>query len=41
MKSIMIRTLSNGKEIHINPLTYGRAKLCIGTQGSLWYDDEW
>lgn len=32
---------SNGREAVIVPLTYGRARIVIGEQGSTFYDDGW
>lgn len=37
------RSLTNGKTIQVIPLTYGRARLCVGTdpEASGLYDDAW
>lgn len=31
--------LTDGRQVDVLPLTYGRARLCIGPRGSLAYDD--
>lgn len=33
--------LNDGRVIHINPLTFGRARLSIGRKDQQWYDDSW
>jgi hypothetical protein len=35
------RTLPDGRVVHINPLTYGRARLSVGPADEMFYDDEW
>lgn len=35
------RALQNGRTIQVIPLTYGRARLCIGPTDSKIYDDVW
>lgn len=35
------RALPNGRELVVYPLTYGRARLVIGEQGSDFHDDAW
>lgn len=35
------KELPNGRVIHINPLTFGRARLSIGLQGEFSYEDEY
>lgn len=37
----MTRQLGDGRELVIVPLTYGRARLCVGQAGSQVFDDEW
>jgi len=33
--------LPDGRVVEVIPLTFGRARLCIGPKGSLGYDDAW
>lgn len=35
------RALPGGRVAHVNLLTFGRARLCVGPAGSLWYEDGW
>ena len=35
------RALSDGREAVVIPLTFGRARICVGPQGAFWFDDNW
>jgi hypothetical protein len=35
------RDLGDGREATIVPLTFGRARICIGPKGGPTYDDGW
>ena len=35
------RVLPDGRALTLMQLTYGRARLVIGPDGSPWYDDGW
>ena len=35
------RQLSDGREIVVMPLTYGRARIAIGPAGADYFDDAW
>ena len=35
------RLLPDGRRLTVTPLTYGRARLHVGPDGALYYDDEW
>lgn len=35
------KPLSDGRVAQVLPLTFGRARLCVGEVGLLWYDDAW
>jgi hypothetical protein len=35
------RVLPDGRAAEVWPLTFGRARLCVGPLGSLVYDNEW
>jgi hypothetical protein len=41
MTTIFEKFLLDGRQVHVNLLTFSRARLSIGKQGSGWYDDEW
>lgn len=35
------RDLPGGRTIDVVPLTFGRARLCIGPTGEMFYDNQW
>lgn len=35
------RNLPDGRILHVVPLTYGRARLCVGPADSMCYEDGW
>lgn len=35
------RVLDSGMRIQVVPMTFGKARLCIGPDQALWYDDGW
>lgn len=38
---ITVRDLGDGRELSVIPLTFNRARLHIGSKGSMCYDDGW
>lgn len=39
--AIAERMLSDGHELVVYPLTFGRARLVIGQPNADWYEDAW
>jgi hypothetical protein len=35
------KLLPDGRLAVIYPLTFGRARICVGPAGVEWYDDSW
>lgn len=35
------KLLPDGREVTIQPLSFGRARLTVGPAGAPWYDDGW
>lgn len=35
------KQLPGNRTAEVIPLTYGRARICVGTTGSMGYDDLW
>jgi len=35
------RILPDGRLLQVIPLTFGRARLCVGPADSMTYDDNW
>lgn len=38
---LLDRQLPGGRELTVQPLTLGRARLCIGRANDIGYDDGW
>lgn len=39
--SLHTRVLEDGRELTVYPMTFGKARLCIGPAGEPFYDDGW